>query len=352
MTHIIFSIFFCIYSSISEASPLPLKKVGVLEGHRDDIISLSAFEANDGSPRATSLDSKGNVFFWDLKSRRSIWTKNIPELATSPTAVIVASPDHRLIAMSGLGSQVRVLNTSNGQILHTLKAEAMILGYVTALTFSNDSRLLAVVDFLGLTTIFETQTGRKLHTINVPGGLDQIISFSRDNSYLVVQSEAGVVFIRLAGDTVVGGWVGPEKDTPWISALSQDQRYVAVQSSKATDPSIRVIALESKREIKKIPLPAHGNGEPLSLYLYGPSLFVWTVGVVPPYPTFLDEIDVLSGSLKKSYEGPAWIDVVDPQKKYRKFMMAFHAKNRLILTVDQHLPRIQIWTWDYSGDIQ
>lgn len=352
MNRVSFSIILYLFTSTLNASTFPLKKLGILEGHHDDIVSLSAFEANDGSPRASSLDHQGTVIFWDLKSRRSIWTKNIPELATSPTGTITASPDHRLIAISGMGSQVRVLNATTGAIIHVLKAETMFFGYVTDLAFSNDSRLLAAVDFLGLTTIFETQTGRKLYTINVPGGLNQTIAFGRDNSYLIIQSESGIVFVRLAGDTVVGGWIGPEQETPWLSALSPDQRFIAVQSSKADDPSVRIISLESKRELRRFAIPSLDNGHPISLYLQDRSLFVWSIGIVSPYPTFLDEIDVLTGSVKGTYQGSGWIDEVDSQKKYHKFMMAFHAKNRLMLTVNQHQPTIQVWSWDYSSDGQ
>ena len=155
----------------------------ILRDHQSDVNELVF------SPDGRLLVSCGD----DLTLR--IWQVDLDEpprvlrgVTLSDLNGLAFSPDGRWLAAGGEDQKARVWDTSSWQLIKVLSAGN---GAINRMTFSADSRRIAISQSSGLGTVFDFETGEALLTLDPkeePQRRMGAISFSHDDRFLATAS--------------------------------------------------------------------------------------------------------------------------------------------------------------------
>ncbi|MGY0234006.1 nSTAND1 domain-containing NTPase [Longispora urticae] len=183
-------------------------------------------------PGASSVPGSRNaVTIWDPTTTRQIR----PTIALAATVNVVRfSPDGKLVAAAGEGSQVTLANPETGQLIRLLKITDRRgeVRRIDDISFSPDGRLLATFSSSSSVSLWDTVTGE-----SVAGDLMDSISpvavkFSPVGGLLAVGTSDGIVSLwNLTARKVERSWPAHGAGT---LAFSPDGRRLAIGGSDRT----------------------------------------------------------------------------------------------------------------------
>lgn len=173
-------------STPSLTTPLHvLKKAGA---------SKLAFSA-DGL-HLTTLDA-GGWRNWNAKTGQPVAAHPVPDLANG-----VFSRDARVLAGSGKGASVRLIDLAGGKQLPTFSAGGK---EIRAMAIASDASAIATAELLDrnrwLLRLFDGATGAPRRTVRIQAHVVRSLAFSPDASLLAVGTHKGPIFlVETAGD--------------------------------------------------------------------------------------------------------------------------------------------------------
>jgi len=125
----------------------------------------------------TFVNRTYSVSMWSLESGEHIRTFGD---YTPPVVSAAFSPDGDYVCLGG-GRSVQVWSISEGLVWRLY--EANLRGKIASVCFSQDGRLLGIVDSMGITQIRDTRTWEKVQSIQIQTGISA--SFSPDGTLLL-----------------------------------------------------------------------------------------------------------------------------------------------------------------------
>lgn len=141
------------------------------------------------------LHQRGAVRVWDVGAGKEIL--KIPTNSAGHTIAI--SPDGKLLAFD-VEYTVRLCETATGKELFKLEGHqevgapgAATSGYLNAVTFSRDGKLLASASCDNMARIWEVATGKALHVLEGHRGFVNAIAFFPDGKRIVTGGEDGTM---------------------------------------------------------------------------------------------------------------------------------------------------------------
>jgi WD40 repeat protein len=140
---------------------------------------------------AASADGQSIAFCENTSSVEvhNLGTDKVLQLETNnPQPSMAFSPDGKLLATGGYGTQAKLWSTTAGKLVRCLDAPGE--GGLTTV-FSPDGTLLAVGNRNDVTRLFDVQTGRLIHTLLRP--MSHELKFSPDGRRLAVAYVNGSV---------------------------------------------------------------------------------------------------------------------------------------------------------------
>jgi len=157
---------------------------------------------NPSGKQLVSTDSDGFGIVWDVATGEKLFIIP-PKEETSRTTYLpeeildaAYSPDRRQLALAGSRGTGRVLETSTGIELFSLKGHT---GALLSIAFNHDGNLVATGSLDGTVRVWDANNGENLLTLPVSGG----VSFSPDGKRLAIGGESGVYVFVLPIDDLV-----------------------------------------------------------------------------------------------------------------------------------------------------
>lgn len=141
--------------------------------HKEAVVSV-AFHPHESTLASSSND--GTIKLWNLR------TMDRPITLKGYSSYLTFSPNGKILASTTWDRKIKLLNSSNQQLLRVIEAD---LGWVNAIAFSHDSRVLASGCGDNTIKIWEVQTGQLMYTLS--GHEDSInhLSFTLDGEFLM-----------------------------------------------------------------------------------------------------------------------------------------------------------------------
>lgn len=152
--------------------PVSFRSVGKLAEEK----RVVSFAASADGERIALCENTNRVEIHNLRTKKTLRldTKN-------PQPGMAFSPDGKLLATGGYGTQAKLWSASSGKLMRCLDAPCE--GGLTTV-FSPDGKLLAVGNRNDVTRLFEVETGKLVHTL--PRRMSQELKFSPNNKVLAV----------------------------------------------------------------------------------------------------------------------------------------------------------------------
>ena len=129
------------------------KKLAVLEGHDKPVIRLAM--SPDGR-RLASISESPEGILWDLEAHKPLSKFRIVGTLSS----IAFSPDSKTLAVGSQFGAAKLFDAATGRELATLQRFELATDWTEALAFSPDSKLVAVCSQMGNVQVWEVASGR------------------------------------------------------------------------------------------------------------------------------------------------------------------------------------------------
>jgi Planctomycete cytochrome C/WD domain, G-beta repeat len=131
--------------------------------------------------------NSGRLALWDV-----VTGKRLATLGQEYDAILAADirADQSQVALGGPSRLVKVLTTSSGELVHKLKKHTE---WVTAVTFSPNSQMLASSDRNGAIIIWDPESGQDLFTLSGHKSAVTALSWRDDSKLLASASEDGSI---------------------------------------------------------------------------------------------------------------------------------------------------------------
>jgi DNA-binding beta-propeller fold protein YncE len=129
----------------------------------------------------------GRVALWDI-----VTGKRLATLGQEYDTVLAADirADQAQLALGGPSRLVKILTTSNGEVVHKLKKHT---DWVTAVAFSPSGQMLATADRNGGIILWDPESGQELFTLSGHKSAVTALSWRDDSKLLASSSEDGTV---------------------------------------------------------------------------------------------------------------------------------------------------------------
>lgn len=135
------------------------------------------------------------------------------------------SPDGKRIIVSGKDNQVRMLDAVNGKLLYLIESHKGHTKWINAVRFSDDGKLFASGSDDQLVKIWESETGKLLHTFKGHTNNINGLVFSKDNKTIFTSSNDGT--IKKWDITQPGQFsFNVCKSGPWNAPVSSDGKWM------------------------------------------------------------------------------------------------------------------------------
>jgi WD40 repeat protein len=185
----------------------------------------------DGKTLASGSDS-GQVILWDVSTGKSLARKGVKGSVSD----LDFSPDGQLLAIAGTGT-VGLWNAARREEVFSFAVGGP---GPTATDFSADGRVLAIGDYEGRISLWDTETGKQLgrRLIGQSGGGSEVsvlsVDFSPDGTRLVSSDTTGATYMwdvashRLMGKAQLGGrlLIQFTPDGRTVLALSSEGAFI------------------------------------------------------------------------------------------------------------------------------
>ena len=152
----------------------------------DDWVWVVAFSHN-GSYLATDDGQGTTVKVWDVQEKQ---ITTILEGHTADINYVKFSPDHRMLASSSWGGEIKLWAVSNWELLGTLHTNG-----TAAIDFSADGQTLASAGSEAV-TLWSVASGAKIATLPGHTGWIRGVAFSSDGTTLASGGEGGTVRVQ------------------------------------------------------------------------------------------------------------------------------------------------------------
>jgi len=221
------------------------KKQNIVTGSVDGIVKVwspdnlqKLHEKNASSLGIVAVHSRGDIFLTSsIDGHLKIWNMETAELVKDIDATPMNTwqakfqPGSNLVGTTGHSGNICLFNIS-GELVKTLQPNKG--GFTTCINFSNDGKLLACGSKQGVVTVFDTGTGKTLHTIEAHSMTVRSLSFSPDGTTLVTTADDKYVNLF---DTVKGEKIDAlSGHNSWVlgCSYSSSGKYIATCSADKT----------------------------------------------------------------------------------------------------------------------
>lgn len=137
----------------------------------------------------------GSVRVWEVATGKEVF--QIPTNSAGHT--IAFSPDGKLLAFD-IDYTIRLCETATGKELHKLTGHQQVVsnqriasGYLNALAFSPDGKVLASASCDGMARLWEVASGKTLHVLEGHRGFVNAVAFFPDGKTVVTGGEDGTI---------------------------------------------------------------------------------------------------------------------------------------------------------------
>jgi len=160
----------------------------------------------------------GRVALWDI-----VTGKRLASLGQEYDTVLAADirADQSQVAIGGPSRLVKVLATSNGEVVHKLKKHT---DWVTAVGFSPSGQMLATADRNGGIILWDTESGQELFTLSGHKSAVTALSWRDDSKLLASSSEDGTVKLwEMQEGKQAKSWNAHNSGALWVSYSHEGQ---------------------------------------------------------------------------------------------------------------------------------
>lgn len=234
-----------------------------------------------------SAGLSGSVYAFEMQSGKQLF--KIADENDSILALDV-SPDGQFVALGGPSKLLKVFDTSNSAVVHTMRKHT---DWVMTTKFSPDGLLLASADRFGGIFIWEAQSGELFHALGGHTGAVYSLAWDLDGETLLSAGEDGEIRVwnmhhgtltaqwdagvgailsldRAPSATLVAGrdglvkaWRGPDDCIATYNAKEQLDHVVLAGDAKCvvTDSAggIHILAMPNLEPTKLLHMPVHAE---------------------------------------------------------------------------------------------
>jgi len=162
-----------------------------------------------------AIHSDNAVVIWQV-----LTGKKLSEFFQSAVWTMVFCPRGKLIATGNFGNDVRLINVATGKEVRCLIGD----WHTNVLAFSHDARIIAAGSREGAVTLWNAETGERLHRFDDYQAEAHALAFSHDNKMLATGHADGVVRLwNLATGKQIHATAGHRADVSAI-VLSSDAK--------------------------------------------------------------------------------------------------------------------------------
>jgi WD40 repeat protein len=165
-----------------------LKALTTLIKHDDEVIAV-AFSPDSRTLASTSVDK--TTLLWEIASCH---LRAVLQDDTEIARTVVFSPDCLMVATGSSKCTAKIFSTRTGQLVTTIKAQSCIW----TLSFSPDSRTLAMAGEGGNILLWDVQASKELSLINVNSVLVTSAAFSPRGDCIAIACCEGRVIVLSA----------------------------------------------------------------------------------------------------------------------------------------------------------
>jgi WD40 repeat protein len=185
----------------------------------------------------------GKIFRWNLDSKQ--WLDPIGGESDTPLCMS-ESPNGRFLAIGNSSKDINVYESESGRLLHTLKKHT---DWVTSVSWSPDGLLLATGDRFGTILLWEAATGNVFTTLrNHVGSVTGLVWSKEGNELFSTGWDGTLRRWDLHSQGEIKNWTVHAKGSHGLLSLSQDGT-VAVEGALATygrDGHLRVWSIDGE----------------------------------------------------------------------------------------------------------
>ena len=168
---------------------------------------------------------------FDLKTDSLLWSLDLSDLGYyAAIQSLDISSDGSKIAAAGKDKQIRILDATNGTVLHLVSSERGHKKDVNAVRFSPDGKTFVSASEDMLVKVWNSETGKNVKTYRGHTGIINNVFFNPDGNSIFTAADDGTIRkwdtgyqSEVSFDVCEGG--------PWYIAVSGDESMVAMACS-------------------------------------------------------------------------------------------------------------------------
>lgn len=260
-----------------------LMEIVAIQGHSADVFSIR-FSPDGSQIAATSLDN--TIRFWDANTGEELTTWQVPNVGP---VLVYNKTGTRILFWSDY--QLKVRNIDNGEDILSIPAGE----YIFALS-SDDQKIAVISEDGDFIRILNTSDGQVIYNIRYPSNQIEDMEFNPDDSKLVAVGRDRKIHVWDVESGIEIVTLGGHQEFIAALAFTSDGKYIA---TSGFDGIIKVWSLVDKGELFSF----SGGGVRMALSSDGRHLA--TIG--PPWspqvlPTLLQVFDLQTGNRIFAYQ--------------------------------------------------
>ena len=257
-----------------------------LNGHNNKV---KFAEFNSDGSLVLSISNDSTIKIWETFSGKLIESIKEKNYITSTHF----SPDGKRIVSSSWET-ILIRETNSRKILHTLEGHTQ---GVSSVCFSLDGTLLLSTSDDGTAKIWESASGKLIHTLEGPGGVNSA-KFSADGKYVLTISEGHLVPIWETASGNLKHYIKLDGSDGNVESahFSPNGQYVVVTSSNGWNQTLKIWELSSAKYIHKLEKPHRTKIGPTNFSPTGNDLVSYFGGSII-------KLEVASGKIINKFDG-------------------------------------------------